>query len=285
MKICPQCQAEYDDTRNFCRHDGTPLETQQAGEKTLLTNDLTCSQCGKPLEAGEQFCAYCGARLRGALRPSVIKENPLTRSARKLRALVTEYYQQLSAEKREFYKGAILGFGAAILSMLIIVGSQKVLQSSQAPPSEQPPAVAGQNVPAPPSQNQPLSSSFARTVKGPGETIPQATTNSPPAAVGSPERTPPSGAGTLPSAEEDYAEGIRSESPEVSVPAGTYRVTTPTPLRSEPYDDASVVTELKRGIRISVVGAVGEYLEVRSKKGRDPGYVLKDHAVLVQKEK
>jgi hypothetical protein len=63
-----------------------------------------------------------------------------------------------------------------------------------------------------------------------------------------------------------------------------YRVTTLTALRSEPYDDAPVVTQLKSGIRIQVVGAVGDYLEVHSKKGRAPGYVLREHAVLVQRD-
>jgi hypothetical protein len=45
------------------------------------------------------------------------------------------------------------------------------------------------------------------------------------------------------------------------------------------------VIQLKSGIKIQVVGAVGDYLEVHSKKGRAPGYVLRDHAVLVQRGK
>jgi hypothetical protein len=64
-----------------------------------------------------------------------------------------------------------------------------------------------------------------------------------------------------------------------------YQVTTATPLRSEPDDDAPVVIQLRSGIKIRVVGAAGDYLEVRSKKGRTPGYVLKDHVVLIQPEK
>jgi hypothetical protein len=61
-------------------------------------------------------------------------------------------------------------------------------------------------------------------------------------------------------------------------------VITPTPLRSEPRDDAPVVTQLKSGIRIKVVGAVGDYLEVTSTKGRAPGYVLKAYTALVRRE-
>ena len=286
MKICPRCQIEYDDTKNFCRRDGTPLETQQVGEKTAQTGDLTCSQCGKPVEAGEQFCSYCGAKVEGALRPIVDKENLLSRSVRKLRLLVTEYYQQLPPEKREFHRGATLGFGVALLIMLGFVGYWKAQESPQTPASQQVSAVAGQNVPTPPPQDQFLSSSFARTVKGSDETrTAEATTDRPPVAVEPREEQLPSEGGMLPSQEQHSARGSPSRPSEVGVPLGTYRVISSTPLRGEPNDDALVVTLLKSGIKIRVVGAIGDYLEVHSQKGRAPGYVLKDDVVLVQREK
>jgi hypothetical protein len=286
MKICPQCQTEYDDTKNFCRHDGTSLETPQTSEKTSQTGESTCSQCGKPVQAGEQFCSYCGAKLEGASLPIVAKENLLSRSVRKLRLLVTEYYQQLPPEKREFHRGAALGFGAAFLIILGFVGYWKTQESPQPPAFPQTPAVAKQNVPAPPPQDQFLSSSFARTVTGSNETRnSEVTTDRPPVAAGPREGQPPGGGGTLPSQEQYYARGTTSKPPEGGVPPGTYRVTTPTPLRSEPDDDAPVVIQLKSRTKIRVVRAVGDYLEVHSKKGRAPGYVLKDHAVLVQRDK
>ena len=30
MKNCPQCRRRYDDSQNFCRLDGTPLESDAA---------------------------------------------------------------------------------------------------------------------------------------------------------------------------------------------------------------------------------------------------------------
>lgn len=65
------------------------------------------------------------------------------------------------------------------------------------------------------------------------------------------------------------------------VPSGTYRVITSTPLQGEPHADASVVTQLQPGIRVRVVGAVGDYLEVRSRKGNAPGYVYKQDVVFL----
>ena len=285
MKTCPQCQTEYDDTKNFCRHDGTSLEALQTSENTSQTGDLTCSQCGKPVQAGEQFCSYCGAKLEDALLPIVAKENLLSRSIRKLRLLITEYYQQLPPEKREFHRGAALGFGAALLIMLGFIGYWKTQENPQPRAAQQTSAVAQQNVPAPP-QNQFLTSSFARTVTGPDETrTVEAMTDKPPVAAGPREGQPPSGGGTLSSQEHYAAGGTTPEPPKVRVPSGTYRVTTFTPLRSEPDDGAPVVIQLKSGIKIRVVRAVGNYLEVHSTKGRAPGYVRKDHTVLVQRDK
>src|SRR2546427_10102632 len=118
MKICPQCQTEYDDTKNFCRHDGTSLETPQVREKTAPTGDLTCSQCGKLVQAGEQFCSFCGAKLEGALLPVLDEENLLSHSVRKLRLLITEYYQHLPPENREFHSGAALGVRGTLFIMV-----------------------------------------------------------------------------------------------------------------------------------------------------------------------
>jgi len=349
MKICPQCQTEYDDTRNFCRHDGTLLKTQQANENTSQIGDLTCPQCGKLMQVSEPFCGYCGAKFEGALQSPVDQENLFSRSVRQIRTVVTEYYQQLSPEKREFRKGIVLGFGSALLITLSIAGYQKFQENPQAPASQQMPTAAEQTAPGPSPQGQVAASSFTRTLPGsdvpnlpaatppvvsgslgqspggpgmfppptqpsagetsgawpPSSVPPQMSTGSgqslppsfPPGGAGpysppghpyagdtSPERQLSDAPGTSPLQEQYYARATIPEPQEVEVPVGTYRVTTSTPLRSEPYDDASVVTQLKPGVRVQVVGSVGEYMEVHSKKGRAPGYVLKNHVVLVQRE-
>ncbi|MBI3798343.1 MAG: zinc ribbon domain-containing protein, partial [Deltaproteobacteria bacterium] len=106
MKICPQCQTAYDDTKNFCHHDGASLATPQVNEKSVPPESRTCSQCGTPAEAEEQFCSHCGAKLEGTFSPAAHKENPLARSVHKLQSLITDYYQQLPPEKSEFHRGA-----------------------------------------------------------------------------------------------------------------------------------------------------------------------------------
>jgi len=285
MKLCPQCQTEYDDTKTFCRRDGTPLEMQQVNKRTGHTGEMTCSQCGKPMLAEEQFCDHCGTKAEGSLQSSVDRKEPGSRSLRQLRSSVTGYYQQLSPEKREFQRGAVLGFGAAFLVVLGIVGYQLSSSSSTRTPiasaipetpeakTGTPPAAAG------PFGGQPRSTADLSPLPT------QATEERSPAVTRPPEGQPPSSTSTSSSQEQHDASGAVSEPQETEVPSGIYRVITPTPLRSEPRDDAPVVTQLKSGIRIKVVGAVGDYLEVTSKKGRAPGYVLKAYTVLVQREK
>lgn len=74
MKICLQCQTEYDDTKKFCRHDGSLLEDGESG--TAKANELICPQCNNPIEAGKKFCRHCGARLGTGLHPPVVRVTP-----------------------------------------------------------------------------------------------------------------------------------------------------------------------------------------------------------------
>lgn len=65
-------------------------------------------------------------------------------------------------------------------------------------------------------------------------------------------------------------------------PSGMYRVERDTQLRSEPRANASVVTELPRGTKVRVVSQTGSYLEVQSRQGRAPGYVLQQDVVFLR---
>ena len=56
--------------------------------------------------------------------------------------------------------------------------------------------------------------------------------------------------------------------------SGWYRVVSPTLLRAAPRDAAEVVTRLRPGTQVRVVGLIdGEWLEVRSVSNRPPGFI------------
>jgi hypothetical protein len=60
---------------------------------------------------------------------------------------------------------------------------------------------------------------------------------------------------------------------------GLYDVLSPTSVYSEPRDDAQKVAQIEAGTKINVVNVQGDWLEVRSKSGRPPGFIKKDSAV------
>ena len=53
MKLCPKCEATYDDEVVFCRKCGTKL-----------VDHNVCPYCGKPISTEDVFCGACGHRLK-----------------------------------------------------------------------------------------------------------------------------------------------------------------------------------------------------------------------------
>lgn len=53
MKICPQCNMEYQDNMKFCPECGSKLEAKPN----------VCPNCGTEYKEGQKFCSECGAKL------------------------------------------------------------------------------------------------------------------------------------------------------------------------------------------------------------------------------
>lgn len=67
MKICPNCQLEYDEKYEFCH---------QCGSKLQIKEDRSfCHHCGKKIVTDGDFCPYCGKPLVYA-KPMI--DNPLS---------------------------------------------------------------------------------------------------------------------------------------------------------------------------------------------------------------
>lgn len=88
-KICPSCQAQYDEKPKFCLKCGTPLvempeeeaptvmlggsepaspfkEESRAPQTNGTAGPKFCMKCGAPISGTEKFCVKCGAPLPGA---------------------------------------------------------------------------------------------------------------------------------------------------------------------------------------------------------------------------
>lgn len=65
---------------------------------------------------------------------------------------------------------------------------------------------------------------------------------------------------------------------------GSYEVIRSTSVFAEPSDSSRQLSTIGRGTRVTVVGSVGEWLEVRSKHDNPPGFVRRDDAMFVEKK-
>lgn len=69
-----------------------------------------------------------------------------------------------------------------------------------------------------------------------------------------------------------------AEPPRPSAVAGVYEVIRTTSVFSEPRENSRRVAQVEAGTRVNVVDARGDWLEVRSRQGRPPGFIKKDAA-------
>lgn len=66
--------------------------------------------------------------------------------------------------------------------------------------------------------------------------------------------------------------------------AGWYQTTTSTPVRKEPQPTAPLISTLSPNTKVNVVGIIGDYLKVQSRKGNPPGYIARKDVTPAQGE-
>ncbi len=65
---------------------------------------------------------------------------------------------------------------------------------------------------------------------------------------------------------------------------GTYEIIRTTSVFEKALGTSRTVSSINVGTKVSVVGSVGEWLEVRSKHGKPPGFIRRDDAMFVEKK-
>ena len=68
-----------------------------------------------------------------------------------------------------------------------------------------------------------------------------------------------------------------------TVEAGTYETLRQTTVYEEPTGSARPLAQIGKGTEVTVVRSVGEWVEVRSKHGKPPGYIRSDEVRLLSK--
>lgn len=62
---------------------------------------------------------------------------------------------------------------------------------------------------------------------------------------------------------------------------GVYETTRATEVHEQPGESSPVISRISRGTRVNVVRSDGDWLEVISKRGNPPGFILRDDTMLV----
>lgn len=67
-----------------------------------------------------------------------------------------------------------------------------------------------------------------------------------------------------------------------AVTLGQYKVIYDTSVYSEPNEHSRAVARIEAGTSVSVVNIKGDWLEIRSRHGRPPGFIRKDSAIPIR---
>src|SRR3989454_7412873 len=241
---------------------------------------MFCTECGKQVEQGKNFCGNCGARLVKATEPtpSSTVEEVQTPTSTPMQAAQRARSDELSApstppapiapvkEVRGISTSMILG---AALVLIVAAGTGIYFGTDllRRPVKQEPVPVEQARVApkAPPG-----------TVEEPkiaGETSDSNLAST----VQPPESAQPAPAGGSKSGPAPSSPSQRGANP------GIYEVLRATTVFEGPSGSSRVLANIPAGTPVSVVNSNGDWLEVHSKSGNPPGFIRRDDASFVGK--
>jgi hypothetical protein len=278
MKHCPECSASYDDNVGFCAKDGRSLVPLSPASTQL------CPHCANGIAEDAIQCPYCKADLEPGPSPEwlIRDEGPFETRSR--------VREKTAAPKIVLIAGIVLCVLAAGLFGMGIIGNSessgtrglleqknKELQAREeqikaletelkkvrlenADITKEAVAFKTQLE----ERQKELASSEQRLSAAKRE-MERAAMRRPQVET----RTNPR------PAERAAAPAAPAPRP---APAGIYETVRATEVHERPAQSSRVITRIGGGTRINVVGAEGEWLQVVSKRGNPPGFVLRANA-------
>ena len=285
MKSCPECSATYNDSVAFCTNDGKLLVEQSDGFSRL------CPHCANGIPRDAAQCPYCKADLEPvAGAPQWSAQGSEAKAAS----------PQRNGQKLNWKSKVILVLGLAcfVLGVYLIGGyqgrqgsairgAQQELQSRDDKIRDLEAQLAQFNKQAEETKTRvdqsnseveelkkqlttsqkALSDVQAKLVQANREVmrlqnVPRAVAQPAPRVASVPRPRAP----------------VVNRSLAVS---GTYQTLRPTSVHEQPAGASRRVAEIGKGTRVTVIGSSGDWLEVRSKYGKPPGFIRRDDAALV----
>lgn len=266
---------------------------------------MFCMQCRKQIDQEMNFCPNCGARIAKATQPSFDRTtleleqppSPIEMDTRTQFISAPNYMDETQAVRlppsesgRGFKQIVIVAAAIVILAgavgiyfgtdLLREIPKQEITAVTQSPAVPEVPATS-----SPGDESKTPSETKESDLWSPAQpALPEAqppmqAEPAKPAPESKPKATIPTESPTPPQRaqrERDAARPPLSSSPsQARLPGnpGTYETIRSTDLFAEPSLSSKVVSSIDSGIRVNVVGANGEWLEVRSRFGNPPGFI------------
>lgn len=285
MKSCPECSTTYNDSVAFCTKDGKLLVEQSDGFSRL------CPHCANSIPRDAKQCSYCKADLQ----PTDTAQWPRQDHAPAAENLLPSR-QKLTWKSKVIL---VLGLTCFVLGVYLIGGyqgrqgsalrvTQQQLESRDARINELESQVEQfkKQVDESKSRGNELDSQVDELKKQVASGQKALATAQAQLAQANREISGLQNAARAAAAQPAPRPAVRRQEPPPAVSrtpaaAGTYETVRPTSVHEQPAVSARRVAEIGKGTRVAVIGGAGDWLEVRSKYGKPPGFIRRDDAMLV----
>jgi hypothetical protein len=283
MKQCPECSAHYDDNVKFCAKDGRSLQVSTVGPSRL------CPHCANSIAEDAAHCPYCKADMAAEPAPEW-----LIRDERFQEPRPSARREKTSMPKMILVAGIALCIIAGGLLTSGILGGEdesgatrrlldekiKELQvkDEHLKAVEAELAKARQQVDASAKDDEALKARLEESQKA------RAAAEQRLSGVNRElERLSARRPQVEPKSDQRLAERAPVPSRPVSRPAepGVYETTRATEVHEQPATSSRVISRIGKGTRVNVVRSNGDWLEIVSRRGNPPGFVLRDDTMLV----
>lgn len=284
MKQCPECSAQYDDNLDFCTKDGRSLLGVRAVSSRL------CPHCANSIAEDAAHCPYCKAEVETAPSPEWLIRDERPRETK------PPLREKTTMPKIMLIAGIVLcAIAAALLGTGILARDESGDTRRLLAEKVQELQVKEEHVKAVEAELAKVRQEAAESVKEAEALKARLEESRKEQAAGQrlsgvnrePERRSARPAKVEPRSEPRPVERTPAPSRPARRPAepGVYETTRATEVHEQPVESSRVISRIGKGTRINVVRADGDWLEVVSRRGNPPGFILRDDTMYVAQSK
>lgn len=262
---------------------------------------MFCTQCGTQIDPGDNFCRGCGGRTSRGAGPSPAPLPPLTSAepsgqARPVEAIKRGQQSMPLSPPRSGADGnktkiiAIAAVVTVLAAAAIYVGTDLLREPTPQKTivTEGPGGQTGEVMPSHATEaNNSSVAGNAKAHSSLSEAIPPEAASRPPSETPAPAPKPAAREPRVRSGGQDTQALNRTNRPPASASrrnanSGIYQTLRSTTLFESPSASSRSVANIPGGVRVNVVSASGDWLEVHSLRGNPPGFIRREDAQFIE---